>query len=725
MTKIRPSVALCMIVKNEEENLPRVLGSVKDCFDGIFITDTGSTDKTVEVAEKLGAKVSHFKWIGDFAAARNASFDAVPDGYDYVMWLDADDILTDAEGFKLFRDNVMGLYDFHLATYHYALDDAGKPICSFVRERVFRRDKGLRWKYFVHEGVIPVSPYGEVKINFARAWTVTHMRTASDLEKDRSRNLNLFEPQLDKLDPRMMYYYGKELFENGQGAKGLPWLLKAINHKELEPHDRVLAMQFMGFAYMQAGEYLRAIDICTTGLQFAPNRAEYFCIIADSYVKLNQHQNSIPFYNAARACTAQAAGTSPIFHHESSYGEIPTVQLSRIYANMGLWDKAEEEARRAIIHFQSKEGASTLEEIKKFRGAQFTFKDAVPCDDIVISGTPQSAYEWDPGIAKTKAMGGSETAAIEMAYWLHKLSGKPVKVFNMRSKAETFDGVEYLPATELPDYMSKHKPSLHIAWRHNFKVTDAQTFLWCHDLFTQGGEDHRNYARIMALTPFHKRYLMATQGIPEEKIYVTRNGLKPERFKDGPWIKDPNKFVFGSSPDRGLDRAMRVLDKVRERHPEIKLHVFYGIEHLPKYGHQQLHDTLLRMFEERREWVVYHGPTQQEELMRHYKEASYHVQPSDFVETSCIQAKELVACGIHPIFRRVGGVADTLAEAEACGQATLVNSDCITESEHQIYVDAVLKVMAMGNEQAPAFDIDAQSWENVAKEWLRDLPSLA
>ena len=66
---------------------------------------------------------------------------------------------------------------------------------------------------------------------------------------------------------------------------------------------------------------------------------------------------------------------------------------------------------------------------------------------------------------------------------------------------------------------------------------------------------------------------------------------------------------------------LRVLDKVRETYPDLELHVFYGIEHLHKWGHAELQRTLQTMMAER-PWVKYHGATQQDVLMEHLKEAS-------------------------------------------------------------------------------------------------------
>ena len=68
----QPAVRLsqCMIVKNEERNIERALGWAKDVAFEQIVVDTGSTDRTVELAEKMGAKVYHFEWIKDFGAAR-------------------------------------------------------------------------------------------------------------------------------------------------------------------------------------------------------------------------------------------------------------------------------------------------------------------------------------------------------------------------------------------------------------------------------------------------------------------------------------------------------------------------------------------------------------------------------------------------------------------------------------------------------------------------------
>ena len=148
-----------MICKNEAHNLGPLLRSVHECFDAIYITDTGSTDETLEILKSEAARkdagcdihISHFDWVDDFAKARNFAFDQVPKEYDYICWLDCDDILGNPEGFKHFRDHSLHCAHLWLAPYNYAYDDNKNPVCTFLRERVVKNNHNFKWKYFIHE----------------------------------------------------------------------------------------------------------------------------------------------------------------------------------------------------------------------------------------------------------------------------------------------------------------------------------------------------------------------------------------------------------------------------------------------------------------------------------------------------------------------------------------------------------------------------------------------
>src|SRR2546421_7974014 len=93
------SVSLCVIVKNEEARLPTCLASAGDLVDEVIVVDTGSGDRTREIATGYGARVFDFSWVDDFSAARNESLRRATG--DWIFWLDADDQLDEANRRKL------------------------------------------------------------------------------------------------------------------------------------------------------------------------------------------------------------------------------------------------------------------------------------------------------------------------------------------------------------------------------------------------------------------------------------------------------------------------------------------------------------------------------------------------------------------------------------------------------------------------------------------------
>src|SRR5438132_13758737 len=89
LISLRPRRSLCMIVRNEEQNLAACLESVADLMDEIVVVDTGSNDRTGDVARRFGARVFDFPWVDSFAAARNESLRRATG--DWIFWLDADE----------------------------------------------------------------------------------------------------------------------------------------------------------------------------------------------------------------------------------------------------------------------------------------------------------------------------------------------------------------------------------------------------------------------------------------------------------------------------------------------------------------------------------------------------------------------------------------------------------------------------------------------------------
>lgn len=144
-----------MIVRNEEANLPACLESATGLFDELIIVDTGSSDRTVDIARSFGARVFDFARVDDFAAARNAAL-AEASG-DYILWLDADDRLDEENRQRLrvlFDGLASGGVAFAMDVLSGAVDGSNSAILV-DQVRLFPSRENVRWTYRVHEQILP------------------------------------------------------------------------------------------------------------------------------------------------------------------------------------------------------------------------------------------------------------------------------------------------------------------------------------------------------------------------------------------------------------------------------------------------------------------------------------------------------------------------------------------------------------------------------------------
>jgi len=141
----RQSVSVCMIVKDAQGTLYRCLESVKPIADEIIVCDTGSRDRTMEIAREYTEQVYEIPWDDDFSRARNRSIEKAMG--DWVLWVDADEYLLGGENLaKYLRDNMYNGYV--IRQHHHAIDANFKPD---VPVRLFRNRMGVRFFGCVHE----------------------------------------------------------------------------------------------------------------------------------------------------------------------------------------------------------------------------------------------------------------------------------------------------------------------------------------------------------------------------------------------------------------------------------------------------------------------------------------------------------------------------------------------------------------------------------------------
>lgn len=148
-------ISLCVIAKNEEKNLPRCLASVEGVVAEKIVVDTGSTDRTVEIAKELGAKVFFYEWSGDFAQARNYAIKQAKGNW--IIFLDADEYFL-PESQKILKSRIeladqarFNVLIAEMTNYDTTLKKAQS---IFKCVRVFKNDKQFHYEGKIHENLI-------------------------------------------------------------------------------------------------------------------------------------------------------------------------------------------------------------------------------------------------------------------------------------------------------------------------------------------------------------------------------------------------------------------------------------------------------------------------------------------------------------------------------------------------------------------------------------------
>lgn len=246
-----PTVAICMIVKNEEALLGRALESVKDA-DAIYVCDTGSTDGTIEVAKKYTQNVcTDFTWCDDFSAARNHAKSHVKE--DWILSLDADEFVHDFS-------EVRRVVEQGDQAIRCTLVAEGRTDLEFTFARLFRNTPEIQWVEPVHNH-LNISGEGEligdVKITFG--WSPAH-------DTDPNRALRILE-RAAKEDPtpRRLYYLGREYWYKQMYEKCVLTLGRQVR-TDLWEAQRADGFLIMSQAFSKLGQDDDARDACAQAI---------------------------------------------------------------------------------------------------------------------------------------------------------------------------------------------------------------------------------------------------------------------------------------------------------------------------------------------------------------------------------------------------------------------------------------------------------------------------
>ena len=319
-------LSVCLIVKNEEEVLDRCLECVSKFADEIVVVDTGSTDRTKEIAKKWTPNVFDFEWQNDFSLARNYSISKATG--EYVVWIDADDYISTSNIKKIVKLKENLCFDTYMLKYQVAFDENGKPTFEYFRERIIKNCENCKFEGFIHEAIVPFG-----KISYENI-AIEHRKNKKSFDKKRNLKIYNFHIQNgDVLNARETFYYARELFYNGFYKKTIKVLKKFLKMENLFLPNVNDSYIIISDCFLILKQYEKAKIYLIESIKIADPNAEICCKIGNLEILKNDYNSAIFWYKMA--LNSQKNEKSGAFVENDYYDFIPYLQLSFCHYYIG------------------------------------------------------------------------------------------------------------------------------------------------------------------------------------------------------------------------------------------------------------------------------------------------------------------------------------------------------------------------------------------------------
>lgn len=342
------SISICLIVKNEEVLLSRCLDSLEGIGDEIIIVDTGSTDNTKQIAAKYTDKIYDFKWVDDFAAARNFAFSKATK--EYIYSADADEILNEENHRKFMEIKQILLSEIEIVQMKYTNQLQHGTTYNFnteYRPKLFKRLRLFTWIDSIHE-TIRVEP-----IVFDSDIEIIHMPECNHAGRDFKAFLTIIK-RGERLSSRLLSMYAKELFISGTAfdfSSVLEYFYGVLYDEKRSKDEIKYAICVMAKGYHLNKDSYNFLKVSMKGVADEPC-SELCYELGEYYYELKDYDEAIIwYYNAAFETQSflniHYSGDYPLKRLGECYSAIGNKEEAETYKNMALnWRMPESEDER-------------------------------------------------------------------------------------------------------------------------------------------------------------------------------------------------------------------------------------------------------------------------------------------------------------------------------------------------------------------------------------------
>jgi glycosyltransferase involved in cell wall biosynthesis len=286
-----PTLSLCMIVKNEEKHLARCLSSVKGVVDEIVIVDTGSSDRTIEIAESFETKIFYFDWVYDFSAARNFALSKCSG--DWILYLDADEELNpdSIEEVKKYKTHTpAGIF----CTVK-SIGSSSVNGSAMRYPRLFANVPGMEFTGKVHEQIIDSLKNNKLPLIDSRIEIIHHGYVLGDegLQQKKERNLSLL---LSTENNKSSIYEKLKLVQTFISLEKYDEaeirLNKLFKNKLLFGENLCLACYYMASIKFERNDLNSALDFCLRANRNLKEKPELNYLLYLVYLRMNRMEEA-------------------------------------------------------------------------------------------------------------------------------------------------------------------------------------------------------------------------------------------------------------------------------------------------------------------------------------------------------------------------------------------------------------------------------------------------
>lgn len=714
-----PKYSLAIIARNCAEGLRTLLENYGQYPDEIVVVNTGIDDKeagfdlTNAVADEFGAKVFHFPWIDDFAAARNFSFEKC--SHPFVMWLDTDDVVENPqrcdENIRLALKNGVELI---FMEYLYEFDKFGNCTTLQDRERVVRKDS-FWWPDScpIHECLCATKQVTPAYMP-PNGGRVMHTRKMEDFESKRAamrRNLRILQKHFGKdgrkPEIRMLYYWGNTLAglgdhagaaekyreyidrsaREGNGNEGemmsarcnlaeMLMILGKMDEAELAVIPVIIARPDLPTGYLiltklalDRRDFDKVVLYAKQTLDLTKNMKQQIVsspreLVGRSHFMLAIASASLGRYDVAKQEVEEARkffNGDPQFRQFAYEVQNVSEKNDTLHAWNAVRDRLIADGRKSeLIHLAQFAPLSIADESDVQR---FTPKNRPSGKKSIafICVSPPGHVAWGPQSIK-EGIGGSEEAVINASREFAK-KGWHVEVYAHTGRPckdgpLVQDGVHWY-RTEAWAGAFDNPVDVAVAWRSAqiFKMSGVNArskYVWLHDICNPAGwysGVENDYDGFIMLSRFHRSLF---KFLPEEKIVYAANGLDPDLLVPlEDLVNEPHRMIWGSDPSRGLQYLLPWWGKIREAVPDAELDVFYGWtpHFMAAMAGEPGLQGIYKQIEALKDQpgVHWHGKVGQDVLAKAYAKAGVLPYMTTFQEIHCITALKAQAHGVVPV----------------------------------------------------------------------------